>query len=190
MKKESIFVSYSHYNQDLVMELIQRMREDGLYVWHYEKAKAGYEWSELLASKIEECSIFLAFISREYVTSQNCLDEIYYAKRNDKNILLLYLDDVELTEGMKFAFHRKRFLKRQDYESQDDFLQQIYESQGFPSLKMHAEQENEIVSVDHSNMVTDKNLTPVNTRTEGWTLSSFILLMSMAWILILLLFLR
>lgn len=190
MKKESIFVSYSHYNQDPVMELIRRMREDGLSVWYYEKAQAGYEWSELLAHKIEECHILLAFISREYVVSQNCLDEIYYAKRIGKNILLLYLDDVELTEGMTFAFHRKSFLMRQDYESQEDFLKQIYESQGFPRIEKSKDQKESSVEVDNPSVVNVETLTPVNTRTERWILPSFITFTAMAWILILLLFMR
>lgn len=53
---------------------------------------------------LEGCSLFLAFISKDYIASKNCLNELYYADKLGKNILFYYLEEVTLPGELEMNF--------------------------------------------------------------------------------------
>lgn len=75
-----IFVSYAHRNRDDVMPIICALQGLGYRVWYDEGIDPGTEWDENIATHIMNCKCVIAFLSPEYVESDNCCDELNYAR--------------------------------------------------------------------------------------------------------------
>ena len=74
-----IFISYAHKDGVAVRAVLERMQRDGYRVWFDEGIDPGTEWDEVIASHVETCGYFLAFVSENYLASENCKDELNYA---------------------------------------------------------------------------------------------------------------
>ena len=110
-----VFISYAHKNSDMVLPCIKAMMESGINIWYDEGIEAGSEWPEFLAKKLVECDRFVLFMSKSYMESQNCKHELSFAVKKKKPILTIFIEDVQLTDGMDMqlspyqAIHRSRF---------------------------------------------------------------------------------
>lgn len=108
-----VFVSYAHKNSKEVMDILSRLNGYGLRIWYDEGIEWGSEWPQSIAEHLKKCSIFLAFHSEESIVSPNCRQEVAYAIKNNKTILAVYLENVELPDGMDMqlslyqAIHKK-----------------------------------------------------------------------------------
>lgn len=120
-----IFVSYSHKNMDSVLEIISILQKDGYRIWYDEGIDPGTEWDEYIAEKIEKSDYFISFISKEYMESKNCKDELNYARDLDKERLLIYLSDVKLTGGMAMRLNRLQAIHKYTYPSLESFICKI-----------------------------------------------------------------
>ena len=85
-----IFVSYSHKDSERVLPILNAMIHDGYRVWYDEGIPWSSEWREVIENHIRRCSIFLAFLSPDYVESKECRSEISYARKT-KNRFLQYI---------------------------------------------------------------------------------------------------
>lgn len=111
-----IFVSYSHRDSETVLAAITEMQNHGYRIWFDKGIEAGTEWSNNIATHLRDCDAFVAFISKNSVKSENCLDEIAYAKSHGKPSLLIFLEEgVALPEGteMQTARFQRMFFNRQ-----------------------------------------------------------------------------
>lgn len=111
-----IFVSYSHKDSNIVVPAIEAMQQQDFRIWFDRGIEAGTEWSNNIAAHLRDCAVFVAFISKNSVKSENCLDEIAYAKSHGKPSLLIFLEeDVTLPEGteMQTARFQRMFYNRQ-----------------------------------------------------------------------------
>ena len=134
-EKPFIFISYSHKNKNEVISIMQRLQNDGYRLWYDEGIHPGSEWADYIAQFVSKCSIFLAFISDEYLLSSNCKDELDFARNKEKSRVLIYLKDVELPEGMSLRFNRLQNIHKNDYEDEDDFYQKLYKTSGILECK-------------------------------------------------------
>ena len=113
--KPYVFVSYAHADKEVVMPTINAMKAHNINIWYDGGIEAGSEWPEYIAEKVISCSRFILFISDAYLKSQNCKRELNFAISRKKEILSIYLHDVELSPGMEMqlgtyqAFFRNRF---------------------------------------------------------------------------------
>ena len=116
-KEPFIFISYSHRNADQAAEIISNLNRAGFRVWYDEGLIPGREWDENIARIIMGCSFFVALLTKEYLASSNCKDELNYARDKDKPMVLVYLEEVSLPAGMElrlgrlFAVHRKQYAR-------------------------------------------------------------------------------
>ncbi len=114
-EKPYVFVSYAHADKEVVMPTINAMKAHNINIWYDGGIEAGSEWPEYIAEKVISCSRFILFISDAYLKSQNCKRELNFAISRKKEILSIYLHDVELSPGMEMqlgtyqAFFRNRF---------------------------------------------------------------------------------
>lgn len=130
--KPYIFVSYAHSDSGQVIPLLGAMQDAGYRIWFDLGIEAGTEWSNNIAEHLRDCSVFLFFASKNSARSENCLDEVAYAKSHNKTALLIYLeDDVSLPVGtdMQTARFQKMFLSRQ--KDTAEFLKNISEAEIF-----------------------------------------------------------
>lgn len=127
--KPYIFVSYAHKDSDIVVPAIQAMQSAGCRVWFDLGIEVGTEWSNNIAQHLRDCSLFVAFISPNSVKSENCLDEISYAKSNQKTTLLIFLEEnVQMPEGtdMQTARFQRMFYNR--LNSLEEFADSVREA--------------------------------------------------------------
>ncbi len=101
-----IFISYAHNDAPKVLPVIRRLQEDGCRVWYDAGILPGNAWDENVGRMLQGCQCLIAFLSRSYVASANCRDELSMGRRLGKNMLLVYLEDVQLTPGMKMRYSR------------------------------------------------------------------------------------
>ena len=130
-----IFISYAHRNSDKVIPIIAKMQADGYRVWFDEGIDPGTEWDANIANHVRGCSLMLAFMSKEYLASENCKDELNFARDLSKNRILIYLEDVELPDGMAMRLNRLQAIHQYKYEDQKDFYEKLYNSPDLQSLR-------------------------------------------------------
>ena len=124
-----IFISYSHKDSEQVMGIIRQLMADGYRVWYDEGIDPGTEWDDNIAAHVEKCGCFIAFISKNYLQSENCKDELNYARDLNLSRLLIYLENVELTGGMAMRHNRLQAVHYYKYQKMKGmFYQRLYES--------------------------------------------------------------
>lgn len=123
-----IFISYAHRDMDTVLPIIHQMRKDGYRVWYDEGIDPGSEWDENIASHLEKSRCFIAFMSENYLQSNNCKDEIFYARDLEMNCILVYIDDAKLKGGMAMRLNRLQALFYHKYQLKPLFFKRLYEA--------------------------------------------------------------
>lgn len=119
-----IFISYAHNDAPGVMPVVKWLQQENYRVWYDRGIVPGKAWDENVGEKLAGCQCLIAFISRSYIASSNCRDELSMGRKLDKNMLLVYLEDAELTPGMKMRFGRLFALYRHRMP-EDEFFSRL-----------------------------------------------------------------
>lgn len=122
-----IFISYAHKDSEIVLPVINRLQQDGYRVWYDEGIAPGSQWDVYISEHLAGSSSVLCFLSRAYLGSQNCRDELALARANAKPMNMIYIDDVQLTAGLKMRYGRIQALFMNKM-SQDELLEKLYRS--------------------------------------------------------------
>lgn len=133
-----IFVSYAHKDGNKASEVIEKLQMEQYRVWYDEGIDPGTEWDENIAEHIENCEYFIALLSREYLESSNCKDELNFARELEKPRLLIYLEDIQLPGGMRMRLSRLQAIHKYKYQSMELFFEKLAETQGLE--KCHEKQ--------------------------------------------------
>lgn len=87
-----IFLSYPHKIDDLAYKYIEALQKEGYRVWFDTGLQLGEDYNAMIATKIEECQIFLALLTKEYYESKYCRKELIYAyEKCDQKVVPVYL---------------------------------------------------------------------------------------------------
>lgn len=81
------FVSYSHADSAIIFDEIERLNVAGFRVYYDEGIHPGHTWHDDLANAIENCALFVLFVSDNSIASRNCQRELNFALDRDKTIL-------------------------------------------------------------------------------------------------------
>ncbi|MBO5415524.1 MAG: toll/interleukin-1 receptor domain-containing protein [Clostridia bacterium] len=109
--QEFAFISYSHKNATRVRAILERFRSMGLRFWMDENLDAADEYIEVIAEKVQSSSFFIAFISKDYLSSKYCRDELRFAYENEKHIMAIYLEPCELSAGLKMMLNGEQYIE-------------------------------------------------------------------------------
>lgn len=139
MDEQYIFISYSHKDKDVLQPILEKMAFDGFRLWFDAGIDPGTEWDENIANHIENCDYFIAFISQNYLLSDNCKDEINYARDLNKQRVLVYLEPVTLPAGMAMRLNRLQAIHYYTYERDEDFYKSLYNSSNIGSFRRYHE---------------------------------------------------
>ncbi len=109
-----VFVSYAHKDSAVVLPCIEAMKRNNIKIWYDEGIQAGFEWPEYIAERVISCKKFILFVSKAYLDSQNCKRELNFAISRKKDILSVFIEDVELSPGveMQLGPYQSMFKKR------------------------------------------------------------------------------
>lgn len=137
-EKPYIFISYAHRNSEKVVPILKQLQQDGYNFWYDEGIEPGSEWDEFIANKISNCGYFIAFVSNAYIQSKNCKDELNYARDLDKELLLIYLEEVILPAGMAMRLNRIQAMNWYLYKGNTlaDAYQKLYAASGISNTKL------------------------------------------------------
>ncbi len=125
-----VFLSYSHMDIEAAMDIVRHLQSKGFRVWYDEGIDPGSEWDENIASHVEKCGYFIALLSRNYLNSSNCKDELNFARDKEKPRLLIYLEYIQLPPGMQMRLSRLQAIHRYKYKEQKIFYKKLYSAKG------------------------------------------------------------
>ena len=117
-----VFVCYSHEDRDVVYAELKWLYERGVNVWYDEGISAGKNWRAAIGDSLLEASHVVCYISRRSLNSDHCNREINLALDEGKEILPVYLEEVELTSDLKVGLSRVQALFHSDAKYQQQLL--------------------------------------------------------------------
>lgn len=119
-----IFVSYAHKDKERVIPVLKMLCQRGFRVWYDEGIDPGTEWDDYIAEHVYRCGCMIAFLSANYVASDNCRDELNFARDLQKERLLIYLEETTLPMGMAMRLNRLQAIYQYVY-SWEDFAHKL-----------------------------------------------------------------
>lgn len=126
--KPYIFISYAHKDANRIYPVIQALQNNGLRVWYDEGLEVGSHWSETIATHMDKSQCVLCFLTKNFFESENCKDEMHFAKERGKGPLIVYLDPVKLSVEMQMSFGRLHALSMENLSGMDNLIQAICRS--------------------------------------------------------------
>ena len=123
-----IFISYAHRDTSIVIPVVNALQQKGFLVWYDGGIEAGSEWPEYIAQHLKQSGCVLTFISENFVKSKNCRRELIYAQDLDKPLLNIYIDNVELSDGMKMQLGLNQALWRANFATNEAFISAVCEA--------------------------------------------------------------
>ncbi len=109
-----IFVSYCDQDLDKVSPMIRLMEENGYRIWHDQGMDSNVPWSYEMTEHLDQCSVFLAFISGNYMAFHGCRKGFNLAVMEKKPMLCVMLEAMNVTPVMKMQMESAC---KVDYES-------------------------------------------------------------------------
>lgn len=99
-----VFVSYAHSDKQSVYNIIGKLQVNNINIWFDEGIHAGEEWPEVIAQHIVDSDMVLVMLSSNSIQSANVRREVNLAISEKKIVIVVRLDDVPLSPGMKLQF--------------------------------------------------------------------------------------
>jgi len=132
--KPYIFASYSHKNMKEVFGVIRELAAARFRIWYDEGIEPGNEWPEEVGKALRGCQLFLVFMSPTAMESRNVRNEINFASSENKSVMVVNLQPVELSEGMKLQIGTVQFINKHEMGSAEfmDKLKRVLD----PSLRL------------------------------------------------------
>ncbi len=124
-----IFISYCHEDQARVYPYIEMLARDGYRLWYDEGITPGDEWTENIGLHLENCSVFIAFVTEASMNSHNCRREINFAVQRNLKFISLFLDDVRMSPGMELMLSNVQGIYRSNYVLAEDFIRKLCASE-------------------------------------------------------------
>ena len=138
-----IFISYAHKDKKIVFNDIKRFHDECYNIWYDEGITAGEDWDDVVADALTASSLVVAFISKNSMNSDNVIDEIKLALTEYIDIVLIYLEETQLSSGLKLRLGSKHAILKY-LRTYEDYLRECFkafDNANFPedniSLKEH-----------------------------------------------------
>ena len=153
-----IFISYSHKDTAAVLNAVEVLNDNGFRVWYDNGIEAGTEWPEYIAERLINCQVVIAFMSRSSQDSHNCRREIHFAIELKKELLVVYLEDFDLSPGMRLQLSALQAMFRYKYKDDADFLSHLCSAAIIQKCKAPIEIPNEAVVEEPETTTDDPNI--------------------------------
>ena len=114
-----VFISYARLDKDRVYEEIKRFNEAGFNVWYDEGITPGNEWSDEIARALSKCAVFVVMLTPTSAPREAVLNEISFALDEGKPFLAIYLEDTELSPGLRLRISRKQAILKYNMSEEE-----------------------------------------------------------------------
>lgn len=170
-----VFICYSHADAEVVYPELAFIRESGTKVWYDEGIRPGSEWTDELAAAIDNCEHFLFFVTPRSVNSRHCRDEVQYALKLGKSIVVVYLEPTKLPRGLELVLGSIQAVHRAGFRDAD-YRQRLLDAIDPGSVSDLAK-----AVPGHGYPATGIETHPARTeRTRRWALAGMVLLVLVA----------
>ena len=132
--KPYIYVSFSEMNTEQVMPLLEKLSSEKVLFWHGEKSTKREQ------KRVEGAHAVLLFVSQDYSQDENFRKIVDEAVRCNKNILTVYLEDVELDSWGHMQLDSAQALSVKNYSGTEEFYEKLKESAIFRDMKVTVQQ--------------------------------------------------
>lgn len=136
-----IFISYSHKDDERVMKIVGRLCNDGYRVWYDEGIEAGTDWIKNITEHILNSECMISFVTDNYISSENCLDEIEHAKNRKISSIVMYLDDIEIPDWFEMRYSRTQAVVAWKYDNEDEMFKRLYTAKSLKPCKVSVDSE-------------------------------------------------
>ena len=120
-----VFVSYAHADAELAYPIISGLQERGMRIWFDDGLDVGDIWEDVIPDHVEQCAAMLCLVSTRFTVSNNCLDEIFYAREQKKELLILHLEDQTLPRNFRFRYGRYHAERLSAYSDRSVLLERL-----------------------------------------------------------------
>ena len=96
------FFSYARANGEVVQSEVSWMRDAGFDIWFDQGMYGGVSWRQQIADGIQSSDGLIFFASKQSIDSENCLWEIEFAQNQNRPLLVIYLEEVDLPSRLSF----------------------------------------------------------------------------------------
>ena len=111
VEEKEIFISYGREPEvnSFVRQVKRDLEEMGFTVWlDLEDIPAGSDWHGAIGTGLHKCRVIIPIITRKYIGSRYCINELYTADGDKKLIFPIVFEDVEFSDtetgrGVKFV---------------------------------------------------------------------------------------
>jgi len=123
-----IFASYDRQDSTLVLPIIAALQKRGFRVWYYTDAAPSIDMQDEIAVYLDNCNVFVSFVSKNSLNSQSFRQELNFGIELNKERLIIYLEDVQLSLGMqmRLGFVQNMYYSR--HKTMDSFLDELCRS--------------------------------------------------------------
>lgn len=105
-----------------VFHIIKKLSSSSRFrIWYDEGIEPGNEWPEVVGSAIVNCTQFLVFMSPHAADSRNVRNEINLAFSENKDIIVIFVQRTNLSEGMKLQIGTVQFINRFELTDREFF---------------------------------------------------------------------
>lgn len=105
MDKKKVFIAYSRKDRPKVISLLKALSDKRIEYWSDQDLKPGEDWQQAIESALETASMFLFFISPDYLASNSAMFEIGFAlsraQESDVSIVPVLLRDAQLPDYIR-----------------------------------------------------------------------------------------
>lgn len=120
-----VFISYAHKDMAQALSIISMLQQANVTLWYDKGIDPGSEWDDNIAEHISACGCMICVVSRNYLASDNCKDELKYARDLQKEILIVYIEECTLPSGIALRINRKQAIMKHRYAQEDDFRAEL-----------------------------------------------------------------
>lgn len=123
-----IFASYRHADAERVYPILAEFEKLGLRFWYDAGIYTGDEWDVEIDKHIEHSHAVIVFASKAYFQSQNCREELKFARNLNKRLLLVYLEDAEPPRGLRMRLSGIQAIYYHQYKEKVDFYSKFFKT--------------------------------------------------------------
>lgn len=128
-----IFISYCHEDGDMVFPIVKRLQEEGYRIWLDTGTRGGEIWRKIIVDHLNNCELFMFFVSENSVNSRPCNKELGLAE--SKLILPVMLEPTELSNETAYGIVEFQVLKYFEFDDMEVFYRELFESKGIEQCR-------------------------------------------------------
>lgn len=147
-KEPYVFVSYSHKDKAEVLRYVDALEKNGFRVWFDGGVEVGSEWPEYIANHLANCTCVMAFVSKNFVESENCRRELTLSQELKKGQLNIYIKGTtkeDLPMGMRLQLGLNQALFRSNFDSDAAFIGELSKAKMLVECRAKSEKRTKIV---------------------------------------------